>query len=258
MNLYITTLASIKNFFLKVKGWLSDIWLPFYSEFKNTIHCVWSGLVFKMLHQLYTVIILIQKFVDSTCHSWSWVPDVYIMLYVYLTTMYPRKPKFILIYCVKYQQRAECRLIFFSFQLCIPVRMDHRHKNNLDRFCYICGNMVLPNCQAKKKSLTLWRHIIDYFGVKLGDQDKSFALHICSKMWRTSGIGWRVKDHITDSYFCMINLKGINRKNNHHVQYANVPSAKIPIPHSPDLPVPEPDANMKNRSNSEQWQDCCS
>ena len=58
------------------------------------------------------------------------------------------------------------------------------------------------------------------------------------------------KDHITDCYFCMINLKGINRKNNHPVQYSNVPFAISPIPHSQDLPVPEPNGNMENSSDS--------
>ena len=50
----------------------------------------------------------------------------------------------------------------------------------------------------------------------------------------------------------MINLKGINH-NKHHVQYPDVPSAIRPILHSPDLPVPEPDGNMENSSDSEHW-----
>ena len=41
------TLTNIK-FFPEVKGLSSDIWTPFYAEFKNTIHCVWSGQVFKV------------------------------------------------------------------------------------------------------------------------------------------------------------------------------------------------------------------
>lgn len=49
----------------------------------------------------------------------------------------------------------------------------------------------------------------------------------------------------------MINLKRINHKNKHHVQYPNVPSAIRPIPHGPDLPVPEPDGNMEYSSDSE-------
>ena len=49
---------------------------------------------------------------------------------------------------------------------------------------------------------------------------------------------WKeMKDHITDYYFWMTNLKGINRKNKHHVQCIEVPSAAKPVPHGPELPV---------------------
>ena len=33
------------------------------------------------------------------------------------------------------------------------------------------------------------------------------------------------KENITDCYFYVINLKGINRKNNHHVEFLHVCSA---------------------------------
>ena len=33
----------------------------------------------------------------------------------------------------------------------------------------------------------------------------------------------------------MTNLKGINRKNKHHVRYPDVPSATKPAPHGPEL-----------------------
>ena len=51
-------------------------------------------------------------------------------------------------------------------------------------------------------------------------------------------------------YFYMINLKGMNCKNKHHVHYPNVPSAIRPTSHYPDL-VPEPDDNMEYSSDSE-------
>ena len=108
----------------------------------------------------------------------------------------------------------------------------------------------------------------DYFGVKQGDQDKLFASNVCSKtcvenlrdcrngkrksepfdipmVWREG------KDPITVCYFCMMNLKGVNRKNKHHLQYPDVPSAIKPIPHRPDRPVPEPNGNMEYSSDSE-------
>ena len=49
----------------------------------------------------------------------------------------------------------------------------------------------------------------------------------------------------------MINLKGVNRKKKHRVQYPDVPFGIRPIPHVPDLSVPEPDGNMEYRSDSE-------
>ena len=65
-------------------------------------------------------------------------------------------------------------------------------------------------------------------------------------------MGWKEwKYHITDCYLYMINLKEINRKNKHHIQYSDVPSAIRPIPHGPDLPVPDPDGNMEYNSDSE-------
>ena len=59
------------------------------------------------------------------------------------------------------------------------------------------------------------------------------------------------KDHIMDCYFSMINLKGINCKNQRYVQYTDVPSDKGPMPHDPDLPVPELGGNIEYNSNSE-------
>ena len=49
----------------------------------------------------------------------------------------------------------------------------------------------------------------------------------------------------------MINLKVINPKNKHHVQYPDVPSAINPVSHGPDLPVPEPNVTMESSSDPE-------
>ena len=90
--------------------------------------------------------------------------------------------RIILLFYVKYQRQAECWFIFFTFQLdiCIPVRMDHKFKNDPHKFCHICSNVVLPNCQGKIIDFVK-KAYHDYFGVKLGDQDKPFTLHICYK-----------------------------------------------------------------------------
>lgn len=142
--------------------------------------------------------------------------------------------------------------------------MSRQCRNHPDRFCYICGKVTLPDRQARitdfvKKSYHA------YFGVKLGDQDKPFAPHICCKScveglraWKNKtrkslpfGIPmvWREgKDHTTDCYFCMTDLKGVNRKKQKHVKYPDVPSAIKPIPHGPDVPIPEPDVDSESSS----------
>ena len=63
---------------------------------------------------------------------------------------------------------------------------------------------------------------------------------------------WREgKDHVTDCYFYMTNLKVINHKNKHHVQYPDVSSAIKPVSHDPDLPIPQPNVTMESSFDSE-------
>ena len=50
---------------------------------------------------------------------------------------------------------------------------------------------------------------------------------------------WReTKNHVDDCYFCLVNVKGFNKKNKQHLQYPNIDSAMRPIPHSDKVPVP--------------------
>ena len=147
------------------------------------------------------------------------------------------------------------------------MKLHQKCKNHPNRLCYICGHVVLPDRQAKITDFVKKAYQA-YFGVKLGDQDKPFAPHICCKTcvenlqdWRNEkrksmpfGVPmvWREgKDNVTDCYFCMTNLKGINRKNKHHVQYPDVPYVIKPVLHGPDLPVPEPNVTMESSSDSE-------
>ena len=52
---------------------------------------------------------------------------------------------------------------------------------------------------------------------------------------------WREQsDHVTDCYFCMTNIKGFSRKNKSKISYPVCRSAIKPVPHDPDLPVPQP------------------
>ena len=98
-------------------------------------------------------------------------------------------------------------------------------KNDPNRFCYICGKVTLPSRQAKITWFVKNAYHA-YFGLKLGDQDKAFAPHMCCKtcvealrFWSKKKIKslpfgipmvWREgKDHVTDCYFRMTNLQGM-------------------------------------------------
>ena len=49
---------------------------------------------------------------------------------------------------------------------------------------------------------------------------------------------WREpKNHVDDCYFCLVNVRGFNKKNKQHLQYPNIHSAMRPIPHSDEVPI---------------------
>ena len=127
-------------------------------------------------------------------------------------------------------------------------------KNKPDVFCCICGEYTaVPN--RKPVTSFVKRAYHAYFSVKLGDQDKAWAPHMvykkcieCLRRW-THGkkdglkfgipIVWREpKDHVSDCYFCAINLTEINRKNQSSLKYPDLESAHCPRPLCDDIPVP--------------------
>ena len=51
---------------------------------------------------------------------------------------------------------------------------------------------------------------------------------------------WREQsNHVTDCYFCTTNKKGFYRKNKSKISYPVCRSTIKPVPHEPDLPVPQ-------------------
>ena len=47
---------------------------------------------------------------------------------------------------------------------------------------------------------------------------------------------WREpRDHVTNCYFCMINTKGVGKKNRHKISYSSIPSAIRPVSHLKNL-----------------------
>ena len=70
--------------------------------------------------------------------------------------------------------------------------MDRKCTNHPDRFCYICGNVILPDCLAKITDFVKKAYHA-YFGVKLGDQDKLFVPLVSWKTGVENLRDWRDK-----------------------------------------------------------------
>jgi len=50
---------------------------------------------------------------------------------------------------------------------------------------------------------------------------------------------WREpRDHVTDCYSCIVNKKGVGKKNRHKISCPSIPSAIRSVPHCEELPVP--------------------
>ena len=94
-----------------------------------------------------------------------------------------------------------------------------------------------------------------YFKVHLGNQDKSWAPHIVCKTcvetlrsW-TQGKNAKLKfgvpmvwreptNHLDNCYFCLVNVKGFNKKTKHLLKYPDILSTIRPVAHCHEIPVP--------------------
>jgi len=143
--------------------------------------------------------------------------------------------------------------------------------NNPNNFCYVCGEYTV-NIQRRNITSKIRKSYELYFGCKIGDQDKSWAPHICCASCVTLLFSWlngksrhmpfaipmiwrEQKDHSTDCYFCMTNLIGIRKQFKKSVIYPIIPSAIRPIPHNTDLPIPVPPQTCNMQDAHEFWSD---
>lgn len=149
--------------------------------------------------------------------------------------------------------------------------MSRRCINDNNVFCYVCGKFTLKS-QRRTITPTIKMCYKLYFGCAIGDQDKSWAPHICCSTCAVDLRSWlkgkkysmpfavpmiwrEPRDHVTDCYFCLTNIIGHTSKTKKTIVYPNLPSALRPVPHSVDLPVPEkPDnyeLNISDESDTE-------
>ena len=107
-----------------------------------------------------------------------------------------------------------------------------------------------------------------YFHCKTGDQDKSWAPHICCKPCYNGLTAWfngkeatfnfavpmvlrEPQNHADDCYFSLTNIIGFNASSRKKIKYPNLRSAMRLVPHSDDLPVPTPPVNKNLLSSSD-------
>ena len=147
-------------------------------------------------------------------------------------------------------------------------------RNNPVVFCNICGEYTIaPNRKPVTSFITRAYHV--YFGIKLPDQDEALAPHIvckaCTETLRgwTNGkrslnfgipMGWsELATHVTDCYFCAVDMTGINRKNRNSLKYPDLQSACCPVAHCVEIPVPFfgelPDISDEDASSVEGHED---
>ena len=129
-----------------------------------------------------------------------------------------------------------------------------RCTNDPDVFCYICGEFTVKRQRMEIDDFVQMAYLA-YFGLKLGDQDKSWDPHMVCKtckerlrFWTNGERGglpfgipmvWREpRNHSDDCYFCVLNVAGLNAKKRKTIVYPDLPSALRPVFHSEVLPVP--------------------
>ena len=125
-------------------------------------------------------------------------------------------------------------------------------------FCYICGEFTVAGGKCSI-TLKIKKFFHNYFGIKLGDQDKDFAPHVACiscvsklRMWYQTkpkrlsfGIPmvWREQEnHHNNCYY---------KKNKSKIKYNHLKSARRPVPHCDEIPVPKSSAYMQSSSKSE-------
>ncbi|GFV59594.1 uncharacterized protein TNCV_4259871 [Trichonephila clavipes] len=94
--------------------------------------------------------------------------------------------------------------------------------NSPNCFCYICGSYTVKE-QQRNISNFVQKVYFAYFGVKLGDQDKSWAPHVV----------------------CSVCIEELRQWKD--ISYPTIIRSAIhPVPHGPDLPIPSPLDTLDN------------
>ena len=140
--------------------------------------------------------------------------------------------------------------------------------NKANSFCYVYGDFTTV---AQRRTITslLRTSYFHNFDCKIGDQDKSWAPHICCKPCYNGLTAWfngkkaafnfavpmvwrEPRNHADDCYFCLTIITGFNASSRKKIKYPNLRSAMKPVPHSDDIPVSTPPVNKDLLSSSDE------
>ena len=128
--------------------------------------------------------------------------------------------------------------------------------NSSESFCYICGEFVVKK-QQRNFTGFVEKVYFAYFGVKIGDQNKSCSPHgVCLgcveglRIW-SKGKVKSFRNHGDDCCFCSCNVQGYSTKSKKKIRYPNIYSALHPVPHGPDIPTPQAPLSLENLPSSE-------
>ncbi|XP_050322654.1 uncharacterized protein LOC126754589 isoform X2 [Bactrocera neohumeralis] len=115
--------------------------------------------------------------------------------------------------------------------------------NNPENFCYVCGELTFTSQRRNFTSL-IEQYYLDYFGFSVRNQDKSWVPHKCCVTCERLLLGWAKQE----SRHLSFAIPMIWTEPKDH--YPNLSSAKRPILHSVELPVPMPPNRSKSENSS--------
>ncbi|GFV27638.1 uncharacterized protein TNCV_4181831 [Trichonephila clavipes] len=105
--------------------------------------------------------------------------------------------------------------------------------NSPNCFCYICGSYTVKKQQRDISNFVQKVYFV-YFGIKLENQDKSWAPHVVCSVCVEELRQW-------------FQVQGFNLKNRKDISYPTIIRPAIrPVPHGPDLPITSPPDNLDN------------
>ena len=118
--------------------------------------------------------------------------------------------------------------------------------NKANSFCYACGDFTTV---AQRRTITslLRTTYFHYFDCKVGDQNKSWAPHICCKPSYNGLTAWfngkkaafnfavpmvwrEPRNHADDCYFCLTNITGFNASSREKIKYPTFDLLRDPFP----------------------------